>query len=111
MGVSIQLLQAGDGKTYPKKSQTIAVHYTGYFQEGANLVEFDSTYKRTKPFTFKLGVGQVIKGWDEAVPQLSLGEKARVTMTPDVGYGSKGFPGLIPPNSKLVFEVELLGFD
>jgi FKBP-type peptidyl-prolyl cis-trans isomerase len=74
----------------------------------SNGQKFDSSRDRGKPFSCKIGVGQVIRGWDEGVPQLSVGEKARLTITPDYGYGARGFPPVIPPNSTLVFEVELL---
>lgn len=70
--------------------------------------KFDSSRDRGTPFQTKIGVGQVIKGWDEGVPQLSLGEKAVLTATPDYAYGARGFPPVIPPNSTLKFEVELI---
>lgn len=70
--------------------------------------KFDSSYDRGQPFQTKIGVGQVIKGWDEGVPQLSLGQKAKLICTPDYAYGVRGYPPVIPANSTLVFEVELL---
>lgn len=70
--------------------------------------KFDSSVERGQPFQTKIGVGQVIKGWDEGVPQLSLGQKAKLTCTPDYAYGANGYPPVIPANSTLVFEVELL---
>lgn len=72
--------------------------------------KFDSSRDRGRPFQFKLGQGQVIRGWDEGVAQMSIGEKATLTCSPDYAYGARGFPPVIPPNSTLVFEVELLGF-
>ncbi|KAF0538299.1 peptidylprolyl isomerase [Gigaspora margarita] len=105
MGVEIKTLKEGDGKTFPKKGDTVKIHYTGKL--AANGTQFDSSYNRGKPFECKIGVGQVIRGWDEGVPQLSLGQKAILTISPDYGY-EKGFGEIIPPNSTLIFEVELL---
>lgn len=70
--------------------------------------KFDSSYTRRRPFTFKIGIGQVIRGWDEGVAQMSLGEKAILKITPDYGYGANGAGGVIPPHANLTFEVELL---
>lgn len=84
------------------------MHYTGKLDSGK---KFDSSYDRGRPFETVIGVGKVIRGWDEGVPQLSLGEKAVLTITGDYGYGQHGYPGLIPPNATLVFEVELLGIN
>ena len=73
--------------------------------------QWDSSRERGKPFKFKLGAEQVIPGLDEGVSQLSIGEKARITIPPKLGYGSKGFPGLIPPNQVLLFDCELITFN
>ena len=73
-----------------------------------NGKKFDSSRDRGQPFTTKIGVGMVIKGWDEAVVQMSVGEQARLIISPDYGYGEEGYPGLIPPNSELIFDVELI---
>lgn len=81
------------------------MHYVGTLESGK---KFDSSRDRGRPFQTKIGVGQVIRGWDEGVPQLSLGEKGLLTITGDYAYGERGFPGLIPPNATLIFEVELL---
>ena len=70
--------------------------------------KFDSSYDRGKPFVTPIGVGRVIRGWDEGVPQLSLGEKAKLIISYDYAYGEKGYPGAIPPKADLIFEVELL---
>jgi len=105
MGVTIEKLSPGDGKTFPKRGDTVKIHYVGTLVDGK---KFDSSRDRNSPFVTKIGVGQVIKGWDEAVPQLSLGEKALIVVTPDFGYGARGFPPVIPPNATLRFEVELL---
>lgn len=84
------------------------MHYVGTLLDSG--AKFDSSRDRGQPFETRIGVGQVIKGWDEGVPQLSLGQKARLICTPDYAYGARGFPPVIPANSSLVFEVELLNF-
>ena len=81
------------------------MHYTGKLLNGK---KFDSSYDRHRPFNFTIGVGQVIRGWDEGVMTMSKGEKAILTISPDYGYGVRGVPPIIPGNSTLVFEVELL---
>jgi FK506-binding protein 1 len=105
MGVTKQVLKAGDGVHFPKKGDTVTMHYTGTFTDGK---KFDSSLDRGKPFQTKIGVGQVIKGWDEGVPQMSLGEKAVLNISWDYAYGERGYPGAIPPKADLIFEVELL---
>ena len=99
MGVTIERLVPGDGQTYPKPGMTVKIHYVGTLQDGS---VFDSSRDRGEPFVCKIGVGKVIKGWDEGVPQLSVGEKAKLTITPDYAYGARGFPPVIPGNSTLV---------
>ncbi|KAL1953763.1 hypothetical protein VTO42DRAFT_2294 [Malbranchea cinnamomea] len=105
MGVEIERISPGDGKTFPKKGDTVTIHYVGTLLNGQ---KFDSSRDRNDPFRTQIGVGKVIKGWDEGVPQLSLGEKANLICSPDYAYGARGFPPVIPPNSTLKFEVELL---
>jgi len=107
MGVDIETIKAGDGANFPPKGSKVQVHYTGTLTNGN---KFDSSRDRGKPFEFVLGQGQVIKGWDEGVAQMSRGQRAKLTCSADYAYGSRGFPGLIPPNSTLVFDVELLGW-
>ncbi|EWC44127.1 FK506-binding protein 1A [Drechslerella stenobrocha 248] len=106
MGVQRDVITKGDETTFPKPGQTVVMHYTGTLTDGS---KFDSSHDRGKPFETQIGVGRVIKGWDEAVPQMSLGEKAKLTITPDYGYGARGAGNVIPGNATLIFEVELLG--
>jgi len=105
-GVEKTVLKEGDGKTFPKKGDKVTMHYTGTLTE--NGKKFDSSVDRNEPFVTKIGVGRVIKGWDQSVPTMSLGEKAVIKMSPDFGYGKQGAGGVIPPNAGLTFEVELL---
>ncbi|XP_014827933.1 PREDICTED: peptidyl-prolyl cis-trans isomerase FKBP1A-like [Poecilia mexicana] len=105
MGVDVETIRPGDGRTFPKKGSTVAVHYVGTLTNGK---KFDSSRDRGEPFTFKLGAGEVIRGWDEGVAQMSLGQLAKLTCSPDYAYGSRGYPPIIPANSTLIFEVELL---
>eukprot|EP00960_Hanusia_phi_P044395 756615-Hanusia_phi.AAC.3 len=136
MGITVESIQAGDGKHYPSQRQTVTLHYVGYLDR-AGEQKFDSTWDRGpidpktkkpvgRPFKFRIHSGQVVKGWDEGVSQLSLGEKARITMTAggeelegegccgphrhavDYAYGERGIPGLIPPNATLYLEVTLI---
>ena len=102
--LKIEKLAIGDGPI-PKKGETVSVHYTGWLSDGK---KFDSSVDRDEPFEFRLGQGQVIAGWDEGVATMKVGDKVRLTIPPSLGYGRDGYPGAIPPNSTLVFEVELL---
>ncbi|KAL7636333.1 UNVERIFIED_CONTAM: hypothetical protein RMT77_013092 [Armadillidium vulgare] len=108
MGVEVETTHPGDGTTFPKKGQTVTVHYTGTLTNGN---KFDSSRDRGKPFKFKIGDGDVIRGWDEGVAKMSVGQRAKLTCTPDYAYGSRGFPGVIPPNSTLIFDVELISVE
>ncbi|KAI1318326.1 FK506 binding protein proline rotamase rapamycin-binding protein [Mortierella claussenii] len=105
MGVTKTTITPGDGKTFPAVGQTVVMHYVGTLEDGS---KFDSSRDRNKPFETQIGVGRVIRGWDEAVPQMSLGERATLTITHDYGYGDRGYPPIIPPKATLIFEVELL---
>ncbi|ORX72803.1 FKBP-type peptidyl-prolyl cis-trans isomerase Fkh1 [Linderina pennispora] len=105
MGVQRETIQAGDGKTFPKPGDTVTMHYTGTLADGT---KFDSSRDRNQPFVCSIGVGQLIKGWDQGVPQMTVGERAKLTITPDFGYGARGVPGVIPPNADLIFDVELI---
>merc|ERR1711893_412365 len=104
MGVEVVTQTPGDG-VCPKAGQTVTVHYTGTLTNGK---KFDSSRDRGKPFEFKLGMGQVIKGWDEGVAQMSKGQRANLTCSPDYAYGTSGVGGVIPANATLIFDVELL---
>uniref|UniRef100_A0A914E5L0 peptidylprolyl isomerase n=1 Tax=Acrobeloides nanus TaxID=290746 RepID=A0A914E5L0_9BILA len=106
MPVNIETIKEGDGATFPKTGNTVTCHYVLTLENGSKI---DSSRDRGKPFQFKIGTGQVIKGWDEGVAKMSVGQRAKLTISPDLGYGAKGIPGTIPPNSTLLFDVELLG--
>jgi len=93
----------------PARGQECVMHYTGWlWQEGAKGAKFDSSHDRGRPFSFPIGMGRVIKGWDEGVASMKVGGKRTLLIPADLGYGSRGAGGLIPPGATLLFEVELL---
>jgi peptidylprolyl isomerase len=103
-GLSYIDTQVGTGPS-PKTGQVVVVHYTGRLADGT---KFDSSIDRGQPFSFVIGTGQVIKGWDEGVATMKVGGKRRLVIPPQLGYGPRGFSNVIPPNSVLHFDVELL---
>ena len=105
MGVQVKTISPGDGRTFPKRGQTCVVHYTGMLEDGK---KFESSRDRNKPFKFVLGKQEVIRGWEEWVAQMSVGQRAKLTISPDYAYGATGHPGIIPPNATLIFDVEFL---
>lgn len=103
--LKIETTQEGTGERTVKSGDTIAVHYTGMLTDGT---KFDSSVDRGTPFTFTIGTGQVIKGWDEGLLGMKVGEKRTLTIPAEKGYGATGAGGVIPPNATLIFETELV---
>ncbi|WP_338863222.1 FKBP-type peptidyl-prolyl cis-trans isomerase [Myxococcus stipitatus] len=105
MSLKIEDSKVGTGDE-AKAGHMVSVHYVGTLTDGK---KFDSSRDRGQPFSFKLGAGQVIQGWDQGVAGMKVGGVRKLTIPPDLGYGARGAGGVIPPNATLVFEVELLG--
>ena len=106
-GFTIEPLQAGKGPV-ARQGCMVTVHYTGTFADGKS---FDSSRERNEPFTFLLGAGQVIRGWDMAVATMKVGDRVKVTIPSALAYGREGYPGVIPPHATLIFDVELLAME
>ncbi len=104
-GLEYEDLVEGTGPT-PQRGQKVTVHYVGTLTNGK---KFDSSRDRGQPFSFTIGVGQVIAGWDEGVGSMQVGGKRKLTIPASLGYGARGAGNVIPPNATLIFEVELLG--
>jgi len=102
--LKIETLKEGAGEAI-KNGDTAVVHYTGTLLDGT---KFDSSVDRGQPFSFQLGAGRVIAGWEQGVLGMKVGEKRKLTIAPELGYGASGAGGVIPPNAPLIFEVELL---
>jgi peptidylprolyl isomerase len=108
-GLKYQDAKEGTGPS-PKNGQKCSMHYTGWLWENdAKGKKFDSSVDRGQPFEFRIGQGEVIRGWDEGVATMKVGGKRTLIIPPALGYGSRGAAGVIPPNATLLFEVELLG--
>ncbi|WP_414545592.1 FKBP-type peptidyl-prolyl cis-trans isomerase [Nostoc sp. CCY0012] len=103
-GLKYVEIEEGTGAT-PEPGQTVVVHYTGTLEDGT---KFDSSRDRKQPFSFKIGVGQVIQGWDEGLSTMKVGGRRQLIIPSELGYGSRGAGGVIPPNATLLFDVELL---
>jgi len=106
-GMKIETLKEGAGAE-AKNGDTVTVHYTGTLENGT---KFDSSLDSGTPFSFTLGTGEAIQGWDLGVLGMKVGEKRKLTIPSELGYGSQGAGGVIPPNATLIFEVELLGIN
>jgi peptidylprolyl isomerase len=108
-GLQITDSKVGSGAS-PKTGQVCVMHYTGWlYDNGAKGAKFDSSLDRGEPFEFQIGMGQVIKGWDEGVASMKVGGRRTLIIPPQLGYGARGAGGVIPPNATLIFDVELLG--
>ena len=105
-GFTVEKLNEGTGPVCHKGAHIVA-HYHGTLADGS---VFDSSVQRNEPFECQIGVGHVIRGWDEGFVQLQKGQKAKLTCPPDYAYGPQGYPPVIPPNATLTFEVELIDF-
>ena len=103
-GVTWEVLKEGTGAA-PQQGDSVSVHYTGWLEDGT---KFDSSVDRNQPFSFRIGRGTVIQGWEEAVATLKVGGKSKFTIPSELGYGARGAGGVIPPNATLIFDIELL---
>lgn len=106
-GVTWEVIKEGTGAA-PKPGDSVTVHYTGWLEDGK---KFDSSVDRNEPFSFRLGRGYVIQGWEEAVATLKVGGKSKFTIPSELGYGDRGAGGIIPPNATLIFDIELLAIN
>ena len=108
-GSGLQYIEIEEGTgPAPQPGDRVQVHYSGTLEDGT---PFDNSYSRGEPFTFELGAGQVIKGWDEGIAMMKVGGKATLIIPPHLAYGERGFPPVIPQNATLHFDVELVGIE
>lgn len=105
MEIKKEIIQESNSDQVAKSGDVVSVHYTGTFEDGS---KFDSSLDRGTPFSFKIGAGMVIRGWEEGLVGMKVGEKAKLILAPEFAYGEQGIPGVIPPSSTLIFEIELL---
>lgn len=105
--IPIITIKPGDAIHFPKKGDSCLIHYTGFLENGAI---FDSSYNRDRPICIMLGMEQVIIGWDDVLLRMSRGQKGRVDIPPDMAYGERGYPPIIPPLATLTYELELISF-
>ena len=111
-GLRYEIINHGNSEDSPKPGQLVTVHYTGWLDDGGKKgKKFDSSYDRGVPFKFVVGAGQVIKGWDETLLSMRIGEKRHIILPPQLAYGENGYPGVIPPRAMLHFDVELLNIE
>ena len=106
-GLKYYIVHKSDSSDKPKRGTKVDVHYSGFLTNG-NM--FDSSYNRNEKFSFQLGVGQVIKGWDEGIQLMSIGDRFQFHIPYKLAYGERGYPGVIPARATLIFDVELLGY-
>ena len=105
--LQVEIIQQGEGEREVVANEVISVHYVGTLTDGT---KFDSSIDRGEPFTFTVGIGQVIKGWDQGTQGMKVGEKRKLTIPSELAYGEQGSGAVIPPNATLIFEVELVSF-
>ena len=103
--LKIEIVKEGDGKTFPVQGSRVTLHFTSSFEHGKKI---DSSRDRNYPYVFIIGKGAVIKGWEQGILKLSLGQRAILTCPPEYAYGANGIRGIIPGNTTLVFDVEIL---
>ena len=108
VSVTVKTLRAGDATHKPVKGQTVRIHCDAWLKSSGD--KFDSSHTRGHAFEFVLGANQVIKGWEEFFPDLSLNQKVRVEIPPQLAYGRRGYPPIVPPNETLIYEIELISF-
>mmetsp|Transcript_29992 Transcript_29992/g.28660 ORF Transcript_29992/g.28660 Transcript_29992/m.28660 type:complete len:117 (-) Transcript_29992:38-388(-) len=111
--VYVETIKSGDGNNFPRQSDCVTVHYDAFLAgaKGGMGEGFDSSRERGKPLRFKVGAEEVIPGLDLGIVQMSIGERATLAIPANLAYGPKGFPGRVPPNTNLIFDIELINFN